>query len=330
MGNLGFPIRPALGAADAASPTAVGAPAPATPARDGVYLSWVRLQGAEECPDALRIADDVSRRLGWNPFQGKPVQYIEAEIRREESWWRVEIFLRDASSRARGSRTVVSRAPTCDTLASVAGLAIAIIIDPEVLTRPAATPDVVPSPGGNRDLPIVVRSPGIGRLGLLGVGTLGLLPGAAAGVGLWGEIGISGRLALSLGATFLPEVRHTGPVGDFAYGMTWTQLGLSCELVSRPRWTLSASAAMLLGAIHAVVYSPAPAHPGQRLYLAVTAGMQLFVGLGGRWEASLSVDGIVPLARPRFDVIYAGTEVRAYRQPAVAGTAGLGLVYRFR
>src|SRR4051812_4362382 len=63
--------------------SAQAADSSAPPTSGHVYLSWVRLAGAESCPDVRQLADDVSRRLGWNPFRESPTQFIEAQIRRE-------------------------------------------------------------------------------------------------------------------------------------------------------------------------------------------------------------------------------------------------------
>src|SRR5262249_54329606 len=113
----------------AAPPSFAQSPQPAPPAGGGhVYLSWVRLAGAESCPDVRQIADDVTGRLGWNPFRESPNQFIEAQIRRDVSWV-AEIFLRDANGASHGNRVFTSNAPTCASLASVVALSIAIIID---------------------------------------------------------------------------------------------------------------------------------------------------------------------------------------------------------
>src|SRR5439155_23091272 len=101
---------------------AAAQPAEAHPGGGHVYLSWVRLAGAESCPDVRQIADDVARRLGWNPFREAPSQFIEAQIRREPAGWVAEIFLRDAGGASRGNRVLTSNAPSCASLASVVAL----------------------------------------------------------------------------------------------------------------------------------------------------------------------------------------------------------------
>src|SRR4029079_6724904 len=113
----------------------------APPAPGHVYLSWVRLAGAESCPDVRQLADAVSRRLGLTPFRESPTQFIEAQIRRDPSGehadgtWVAEVFLRDASGVSHGNRVFSSNASTCTSLASVVALSIAIIIDPDVMLR---------------------------------------------------------------------------------------------------------------------------------------------------------------------------------------------------
>jgi hypothetical protein len=316
-------------AAGAVGRTAAAQTAP----EDGhVYLSWVRLGGADSCPDVRQIADDVSRRLGWNPFRESPTRFIEAQIRRDGTWV-AEVFLRDASGASRGNREFTSSAPTCASLASVVALSIAIIIDPNVMIRrfsedkpwPEA-PDAAPEARPPR------REPSVrGSLLLLGGAGVNLLPRPAPGGGLAGEVRVLPRLAVRVGGVVLPEVRTPLPDDGFAFGLTAGWVGACFDLLHRERVSLGPCAAAMAGLLHAVVYTPDSTHPGQRALFGATGGARLAVRLSTRVEAQVGSDGVLVLNRRQFTVDGRppGMDV-AWLQPA-AGVllwAAVGVAFR--
>jgi hypothetical protein len=338
-------------AAQAESPA--GAPGPGVGGH--VYLSWVRLAGAESCPDVRQIADDVSRRLGWNPFRESPTQFIEAQIRRQPlaprapspsapqpserppsdqapGSWQAEIFLRDASGASHGNRIFNSNEATCSSLAQVVALSIAIIIDPDVMLRrfsedefwpPSGTPAparAVPAPSGAR-----------GALVAFGGTGLGLLPSAAPGVGLGGEVQLGAGFVARLGGFVLPEVRTPAPDENFAFGLTAGWLGACYDGIRRDSIALGACAGGVGGVMHAVVYFPDATHPGQRAFWAVTGGLRLAIHLPARVEIQLVSDGVLPLNRRQFTVVGrpAGADV-VFAQPATAALLWGGLGVRFQ
>jgi hypothetical protein len=321
---------------------AAAQPADAHPGGGHVYLSWVRLAGAEACPDVRQIADDVARRLGWNPFREAPTQFIEAQIHRDppgtrgpadRGAWVAQIFLRDATGASRGDRVFTSNAPTCDSLASVVALSIAIIIDPDVMLRRFSEDQFWP-PAAER--PAVAASPappqgGRGTLLLLGGAAVSLLPRAAPGLGLAGEVQIVPRLSARIGGMVLPEVRTPAPDENFAFGLTAGWLGACFDAVAREAVALGACAGGMGGVLHAVVYFPDATHPGQRAFWAATAGLRLAVRLSARVELQLVADGVAPLNRRQFTVDgrSAGTDV-VFAQPAVAALLWGGLGVRFQ
>jgi hypothetical protein len=294
-----------------------------------VYLSWVRMAGAESCPDVRQIADDVTGRLGWNPFRESPNQFIEAQIRRDVSWV-AEIFLRDASGASRGNRVFTSNAPTCTSLASVVALSIAIIIDPDVMIRGFSDEELWSAAGTP---PPDARAPHAARgvLVLLGGGGLGLLPRFAPGVGLAGEVRLAPRLALRVGGVFLPEVRTPEPDSNFAFGLSAGWLGACFDGVQREAFALGACLAGMGGVLHAVVYYPEATRPGQRPLFAATGGLRLALRLSARVEAQLGGDGVLVLNRRQFSVEGRppGMDV-VWLQPAAATLFWAALGVRFR
>jgi len=310
------------------------APALAEPPPDAghVYLSWVRLAGAESCPDVRQIADDVTGRLGWNPFRESPTQFIEAQIRREGSWV-AEIFLRDASGASRGTRVFTSNAPTCASLASVVALSIAIVIDPDVMIRRFSDDELWSAAGTPAPGPRPERAPpgARGVLFALGGAGFGLLPRVSPGFGLGGEVRLTLRLALRAGGLVLPEARTPAPDENFAFGLSAGWLGACFDAVAREAVAVGVCAAGLGGVLHAVVYYPEATRPGERALWAATGGLRVAVRLSSRVEAQIGGDGVLVLNRRQFavDGRPPGMDV-AWDQPAAAALLWGALGVRFR
>jgi len=310
-----------------------------------VYLSWVRLAGADSCPDVRQVADDVTRRLGWNPFQETPTQFIEAQIRRDlrppvpgerpgehpAAIWVAEIFLRDAGGGSRGNRVFTSNAPTCSSLASVVSLSIAIIIDPDVMIRRFSEDEFWP-PVAARAAAAAPAPRGVrGALVALGAAGVGLLPRLAPGVGLGGEVSISRRVSVRAGGVILPEVRTPAPDENFAFGLSAAWLGACFDAFQRETLALGACAGGLGGVMHAVVYFPDATHPGQRALWAASGGLRLASHLAGRIELQIAADGLVPVNRRVFTVEGRppGADV-VFAQPAIAALIWGAIGVRFQ
>jgi hypothetical protein len=307
----------------------------------------VRLAGADSCPDVRQIADDVARRLGWNPFRETPTQFIEAQIRREArplqagerpperpaGAWVAEIFLRDSGGASRGNRIFTSNAATCASLASVVSLSIAIIIDPDVMIRRFSEDDFWPQ-GSDRPAaaPAAPALPGArGVLMVLGGAGIRLLPHIAPGMGLGGEVQVARSVSLRAGGVILPEVRAQSSDDNFAFGLTTGWLGVCLDALQRELVALGACAGGMGGIMHVVVYFPDATHPGERSFWAATAGLRLAVHLPGRIELEIGADGVAPLNRHEFTVIGrpAGSDV-AFTQPATAALLWGALGGRFQ
>jgi len=309
-----------------------------------VYLSWVRLAGADSCPDVRQIADDVARRLGWNPFRETPTQFIEAQIRHDvrppvagerpsehpAATWVAEIFLRDAGGASRGNRVFTSNAPTCASLASVVSLSIAIIIDPDVMIRrfsedqfwPPVTERAAAAPPASRGAR--------GALVALGAAGVRLLPRLAPGVGLGGEVSVWRRVSVRAGGVILPEVRTPAPDENFAFGLSAAWLGACFDGLQRETVALGACAGGLGGVMHAVVYFPDATHPGQRALWAASGGLRLASHVARRIELQIAADGLVPLNRRVFTVEGRppGADV-VFAQPAIAALIWGAIGVRF-
>lgn len=147
-------------------------------------LSWVRLEGAEECIGGSELARAIEERLDRRIFVSAASADVLVEGRAERvaspPGFRAVVTITDREGASLGERVVDAEGPSCAPLGDLVTVAIALMIDPLV---PAATPAehtrviwrtkrvVVPAPRPRWHFETD---------GSLGVG-LGVLPGVAAG-----------------------------------------------------------------------------------------------------------------------------------------------------
>jgi len=258
----------------------------------------------------------------------------------------VRLYEHDAQGRRLGTRTIESHSADCRELDSAVALAVALIIDPDMgrassraaFPEPSATHATPPTWDEPRALPApVAPAPAIPwathqptcpeptPLTLM-VGTSlaqDLLPGLAPVFSIVTDVGFGSHLRARLGALYAPERRRREATMDFALGLTAASLGICYE--TRGALGPVACASLLGGALHAVVYSPEPARPGDRGWGAA----RVDAGLGvrtGRLVAELRGWALAPLVRWQFRV--EGREV-AFREPWVVPGLELALGWRF-
>lgn len=120
--------------------------AQAEPAR--ALLVYTRGAGAEHCPEEVAVRRAVEARLGANPFVEPPQITIRALVAREEGALKAHLVVESAEGEPRGIRDFASRQNDCSELAAAMQLAIAIAIDPLVITRlePAEPPKAAEPP----------------------------------------------------------------------------------------------------------------------------------------------------------------------------------------
>jgi RNA polymerase sigma-70 factor (ECF subfamily) len=166
-----------LGWAGALAIALSGAPAQAA---DRLELEW---QAPPECPAQDEVEDEVSTRLGETSApQSRPTLRARGRVARDAQGYRLEL------QTEHGQRSLAAR--SCSELATAAALILALLIDPEANSAPAAAPSPAREPW------LILRPELALDLGILPAIALG--PGFAAGVRL-------GRTSLELSATYLPS-----------------------------------------------------------------------------------------------------------------------------
>ena len=309
--------------------------------------------GTEACPSAEQIASAVRARLGRDPFSSRAERDIEGSVARVGDHWQARLNVLDSEGALIGSRDLATEAPDCSVLADAVTLAVALTIDPTALLAPPAVgpsvpasaeplaPAVVPAapvvpavpvtpapfpaparqPEGTRSSEAPTRrSVGVAA-SAKGLLSIGVLPRPALGAELSAELLGSSRARLTVGLGFLPEV--LSPTERFGFDMTAFALGLCIEALGGRRLALDMCGDLQVGAIHVVVYSPQPARPGERWWLAPRLGSRL------RWEVAppLALDltalAVLPLLRDEFGI--EGERLPVFQSAALGFSAAAGL-----
>lgn len=313
---------------------AVAAPAEAqTPER--LTLRWEAPAG---CPPADAVRAEVARLLGGAvPPDGVPVA---AEARAQRDGDRYVLELRTEVDGAGGERTL--DAPECEELVSAAALILALMIDPEVLSRVEAAPITTP-PGRQLDEPRAravpsaepARDPITTRVGAAFVLDLGTLPALAPGlrieVGLGTEL-LEGRLRATL---VLPQ----GAVNDMELPGASAELTalvgglLGCVRPIEGFRALGLCAELEAGAVFGSAQGISVPRFGAGLFLAGGGGVAL------TWEPTpwlaleLMAIALGQIAAPAFDVIVGSPtgerRVVFFEPPGATGRLSLGSSVRF-
>jgi hypothetical protein len=312
-------------------------------------LSWVRSTPAASCPDAGHVEADVERRLGWSPFShgSAASESIEALVTHESDTWRAVIELRAADGRSLGSRTVESAAANCASLSAAAGLAMALMIEPllpaQTESRPlaaatpatpaaAATPATAPPKPSSNSPALAERSNAPEARALRGRGGLLLgafaatrvLPSAALGGTVIGNVELVDHLFGAVSASWLPEQHVRRNDADVGFGMTLGAIGPCYHLPIGVGFSVSSCLSLLLASLQITVVEPEPVAPGARFWWAASTGLRLGWS-SGAFEAGLGVDALAHPTRHRYLIDHSepNTEASFFVEPALALTGVL-------
>lgn len=277
---------------------------------------------------------DVVRRLGKNPFREPSQVFVEASVSGHSGAFTAQLVLLDAGGGALGSRQVSSDAAGCASLVSAAGLAIALMIEPEAATvpQPAPSPSPVsaaPAPASVAPPPAVQAPPQL-TFFAAGIAAARVLPQAALGARVGAELRLLGAWRSELSLSFLPERRQDLHGIDTGFGLTYGSLGLCYEALSAARVTLAACALVQLGAMNATAYEPARSRDGQLAWSAGAVGLRAGWVLAEPLLLRVGVEGSLPLVRREYAVAGpSGSALPVFRDPAFAATLHAGLALRF-
>lgn len=301
-------------------------------------LHWVRLPGAEACPDGAALARLVDARLGRPAFTvpARAARLLEGRIgpRANTPGWEIVIASYVAGART-GSRTLLADRADCPAVAPTLGLVLSLLADPDAC-RDGACGDAHALPGvGEATAPAVLRLlaetpppppplPPRARWTLYlggGAALLNVLPSGAISVAaLWrprtgpfaAELGLTGLIPLGAGpdAQGAVAVRATGGVAQ----------ALGC-VSPFDDLRLSACVGLAGGLLGATASGPVDAQDQLDAVLAGVARIAVQAGLGERWVVRVAPSLVVPLRWPRHVVTVDGAAPREVQSPGAAGVS---------
>jgi hypothetical protein len=108
-------------------------------------LVYSRARGAESCPDEATLRRAVAARVGYDPFFPWAQRTVVANVERHRREFVATVSLVDEQGVAHGGRQLRTSGD-CAELLDAAALAIAIAIDPEILTKPPSASLPEPPP----------------------------------------------------------------------------------------------------------------------------------------------------------------------------------------
>jgi hypothetical protein len=335
------------------------APASAQPSDKGAAaLNWHRLPGAEACPGIAELARRVGVQLKRDAFVS-PAQatvLVDVSIQPASPGFRVRILLSSNDQMPPGERELASASPDCNDAVDSAALAIALMLDPDALTRsqesepqpaePTSTPVAAPSPAAPpAPAPPVTavaasqpskapaqrpRSRGRIQLAANALGALEQVPGAGFGVGAWLRLANQARSSSAeLDVSYLAPKEHE--LRDRAGGR-FSLFGVGLSHVWSPfrrgPWTLS----LLTGAQVARMFASgfgftaSNRDVGSWLVSGTLEG-EAGLALSERWDLSLRVGLGVPVWRDTFEATTAAGTSTISEPAPLFGTLRLALAF---
>ncbi len=160
-----------------------------------------RTDGTPSCPNEGWLIGDVSGRLGYQPFQPEAPITVEISVQCTRSGCTAQLSLLKAGAPPR-VRTLNAGPGQCRELMESVALALALAVDPQLLSRPATLPPVEAPPAPKPVPPLPAPPPVVHFHALVGgQGVIGLSPqpsfGGLLGLGFqrdWYSLTLEGRV----------------------------------------------------------------------------------------------------------------------------------------
>jgi hypothetical protein len=294
----------------------MGVPRLASASERAFALTW---DAPDECPDATTVEQYVDDVLGDANFGPLAVHASGAVSRTEGARYAVQLDLDTGA--AQPSRRSLDAA-NCEAVSRAAALLIALAIRARAAPPsppPAPRPEPAPEP------PRVPQARAF--LGLLTLADLGATPAATLGVGVTGGIRWPQVQLESTVGYFAPRSTSAGTRSDVGARF---ELGTAGARACTPITVTALWLAPCLGA--GVDWVRAPGFGALVTLRPSTWDLIARLGLLGGWDISsiisarIEVEGVLPLARPEYEVDGVGD---VYRRSPVGIRSALGLQLQF-
>lgn len=292
-----------------------GMPRLATASERAFALTW---NAPDECPDATTVEQYVDDVLGDAKFAPLAVHASGIVSRTADARYAVAVDLDTGATRP--SRRSLDAA-NCEAVSRAAALLIALAVRAR-----AAPPSPAPRPPPPTPEPThMPRARGF--LGLLTLADFGTVPAATLGVGATGGIRWPRLQLESSIAYFAPRSTNAARRSDVGARF---ELGTAGARVCAPLTVSALWLAPCLGA--GVDWVRAQGFGARLIRQPSTWGLIARAGLLGGWDISsiisarVEVEGVLPLARPQFEVDGVGD---VSRRSTVGVRTALGLQLQF-
>lgn len=295
-------------------------------------LVVIRSEGAQDCPEAAALADQVRAVVGASVIgvgpSSTPIEtWVQVAISHDFGGYSAQI---STFGRRHGSRSLEDLGPTCSSLADAIAVTLAMFLDPY---ENAPAPSAAAAPIASKKLLVSEPRPAARAAesqffvdGSAGV-TLNLLAHAQPTLGLGLGWRPSARWSLALGGVFVvPD--HTTDDGTRGADLrlSFATLQVCARTLGNPdHISLAWCAAPQLGALAGRGSGYADNFSEHVLWLAVGLGPEAAFRLTRSFSWLFGVQAVIPLLEQGFDVQSDGVRSSAYRTPSVAALLSLGL-----
>jgi hypothetical protein len=109
-------------------------------AAEKARLVYVRGDGAQDCPDEVKLRLWVVARLGYDPFSPQASNVVIARVEARDAQLAGNVEIVDAQGVSAGRRELASPGSGCQALARAMALSISLAIDPERANRAGPAP----------------------------------------------------------------------------------------------------------------------------------------------------------------------------------------------
>jgi hypothetical protein len=299
-------------------------------AAPSVALAWSEPANEVGCLGAEGLARAVSEYLGRPAFSPSPADLtLRVRVERKpERGFRALLQIVDLTGAVVGERELTSEGPLCASLDEPLKLAVALMVDSELVPPPEPEPEAPPEPTEPSDGAEEESEPSKPWLISADASALvesGLLPSASAGLELGLELRPSDWLSVrGSGVGFLPSTVELGGPARAKLSIVYGNLSLCPQGALSARIRLAACGGLAFGTLFAKSSQLEAARSTRRRLFAATLALRASLALSRRWAALAQIEAVSPYRPEQFVYQLNGQRREFFKMSAPSLIAGLG------